>query len=107
MLFYTFIRKHAEVFQQVRLLFFYCLDHDPAFGMVCQTGGEGDAVVGGGLEVAPVGVGDDLNLCDRIGPGAVDGGVGDGVALLQILDGADDIFAAPVVAAEAGVSVTG
>ena len=96
MLFYTFIRKHAEVFQQIFLLFFDSLYHNPAFGVVCQTGGDGDTVVGGGLEIAPIGVGNDLHCLHRIAPGAIDGGVGDDVALLQILDGADDISQAEV-----------
>ena len=58
------------------------LDADTALRVVSQAGGEGDAVVGGGLEIAPVGIGDDLHSRDLIGTGAVDGGVGDGIALL-------------------------
>lgn len=74
-----------ETFQQPVLLFFKRLYHDPTFRMVSQTGGDSDAVVGGGLEVAPVGVGNNLYRLDRIGTGTVDGSVGDGIAPLQVL----------------------
>ena len=65
--------------------------------MISQAGGEGDPVVRGGLEVAPVRVGDDLHHRDCVGPGAVDGGVGDGIALLQVLDRTNGVLGSTIV----------
>ena len=103
-LLFTKIRRG---FQQQVLLFFDSLHQHPALRVVSQAGGEGNAVVCGGLEIAPIGIGDDLHGSDLIGTGAVDRSIGDDIALLQILDGADDILAAPVVAAHRNISVPG
>lgn len=86
-----------KFFLQAALLHLNGLDADTALRVVFQTGGDGDAVVGGALEVAPVVVGDGLHGGHLIGAGAVHGGVGDGVAGCQILDCPDVILGAPVV----------
>ena len=99
--------KQNKGFQQYPFTFFDSLYHNPAFRVVGKAGGEGDAVVGGGLEIAPIGVGNDSYRLHRIGTGAVDRGVGNGIALLQILDGPDHILSAPVVAAHGYISIPG
>ena len=75
--------------------------------MVGQAGGKGDAVVGGGLEVAPIGVGDDLYRLNRIGPGAIDGGIGDGIAPLQVFDGADGVLGSAIVPTRPDIAIPG
>lgn len=42
--------------------------------MVGQAGRKDDPVVGGGLKVALIGVGDDFNQSDSVGAGTVDSG---------------------------------
>ena len=75
--------------------------------MVSQAGDEGNAVVRGGLEITPVSVGDNLYRLNRIGTGPIDGGVGDSIASLQVLDGADSVLGPPVMAARSDIAVPG
>ena len=81
----------------VSSVYLYRLDANSFCGLVGQAGGQRDAVVACGLQIAPVVAGDDLHRNNGIGAGAMDGGIGDKVALLHILNGPDHILGSPVV----------
>lgn len=69
------------------------------FRLIGEAGGKRDTVVCCRLQIAPVGIGDGLYQNDLICAGAVDRGIGDGVTDFQILDAADGVLGAPVMAA--------
>lgn len=84
--------RGKNIFSRPWSLHLNSLHHDPPLRVVLQAGCNGDAVVRRPLEIAPVVVGDDLHQGHRVGSGAVDGGVGDGVASHQVLDGTDVVL---------------
>ena len=75
------------------------------FRLIGKTGGKRDTVVCCCLQVTPIGIGDGFYQDDLIRAGAVDRGIGDGVTDFQILDAADDVLGAPVMAAHADIAV--
>ena len=80
--------------------------HDNALGgLVGKAGRDGDAVVRRGLQAAPIRVGNGADIADLVGAGPVDGGIGDGISRPQILDAADGVLRAAVVAAQSNVAI--
>ena len=75
------------------------------FRLIGEAGGKRDTVVCCRLQIAPVGIGDGLYQNDLICAGAVDRGIGDGVTDFQILDAADGVLGASVMAAHADIAV--
>ena len=72
---------------------------------VSKTGGDGDAVISGRLQITPVGIRDRLYQNDSISPCSVDRRICDGIADLQIFDAANIVFRAPVMTADTDVAV--
>ena len=94
-----------SVFRAVSGTFLHSLHTNSFCGLVFQAGGNGDAVVGGALKIAPICVGDGLHHGDLIGSGAVDGGIGDDIARLEIFDGTDIVPGPSIVATHSDVSL--
>ena len=73
-------------------IYLHRLDTNSFFRMIGQAGGQRDAVVACRLQIAPVVAGDGFHRNDGIGAGSIDGGIGDQVAFLHVLDIPDHIL---------------
>ena len=103
----TPLKKVAQKYHvaPISSAYFYGLNAHSLGGLVGKTGRDGDAVVSGRLQIAPVGIRDRLYQNDRIGSCSVNRRIGNGIADLQISDAANIVFRATVMPADADVAV--
>ena len=94
-----------QLFSIISPNYLHCLNANSFFRLIGKTGGKRDTVVCCRLQITPVGIRDGLYQNDLICAGAVDCGIGDGVTDFQILDAADGVLGAPVMAAHADIAV--
>ena len=82
----------------------YSLNTDTFAGLIRKTGRQCNTVVRGRLEITPVSAVDDLYSLYSIGPCAINRGICDGIANVQVLDAAGPIFRSAIMGGDSNVS---
>ena len=86
---------------------FQGLDTNSFAGLIGKAGSQCDPVIGSCLQIGPVCIGDGADKRNVVCSGAVDCGIGDGIANLQVLNVTDHLLGTSVMAADAHIAVPG